>query len=607
MIQALLELFTTEEKATAMLASPIIEFIFMTLFMLFIITLILHFTLFIKIRNIRHYVKTTDRLDVEPLQTYQQQFKERQAKEAIRVDTFIQEKISSWKMFHLPVVNIIKIVNMTISVFILLGVLGTFIGLTISLGNIETTGDQLVENVAAVLAGIDVAFYTSIVGMGFSLMMTIIVKVFNTEYILTDFMLHMESLLEGQEQYGNRQMMDVSEKIHEAIVEFKTANEQSLQGIVQAFAGFKDYTSNLQQAANDLAAFNEDLTENLTTFQTLFHAMKDVTDDITEGTTALNQNFATLFSYFKKTDQRNERMMTVFEKTYEKIEKVQHAQLENFTIFNTSVDELKDFTKHIVTEQKTMHDGLQEMINEVHQLVDMIESQKQTFTDLLGDSFQTKIIDITKQLENFANHFQAIGHNIGTLPEALEVINETHTAHKKLLQDRFHELKAFNESFNQHIHEHANESANFHQQMKEAATTHQQIAENNEQLIQALNRSIEEVKQTFTKRDHQLDTNVAMVKETLANYVTSLEGTLGQKLENLLRTVDNQMYQTNDKVNREWTEMRQIANEINQNNARTNQQLLQDLTREIQTMNRRLEAFLANEVNQRQIGPNDNE
>src|SRR5699024_5163179 len=155
-----------------------------------------------------------------------------------------------------------------------------------------------------------------------------------------------------------------------------------------------------------------------------------------------------------------------------------------------------DFTKHIVTEQKTMHDGLQQMTNEVYQLVDTIESQKQTLTNLLGDSFQTKIIEVTKQLENFANHFQAIGHNIGTLPEALEVINETHTAHKQLLQDRLRELKALNESFHQHIHEHANESANCHQQMKEAATTHQQIAENNEQLIQALNRSPDEVKLT---------------------------------------------------------------------------------------------------------------
>lgn len=42
MIQAILELFTTVEKAEAMLANPIIELIFMALFIIFILTLGIH-------------------------------------------------------------------------------------------------------------------------------------------------------------------------------------------------------------------------------------------------------------------------------------------------------------------------------------------------------------------------------------------------------------------------------------------------------------------------------------------------------------------------------------------------------------------------------------
>src|SRR5699024_12500325 len=109
---------------------------------------------------------------------FEKEFEKRQAGESIQVETFVQEKISSWRMANIPVVNLIKLVQMTVSVFILLGVLGTFIGLTISLVSIETTGDQLVENVSGVLSGIDVAFYTSIVGMGFSLIMTVLVRMF---------------------------------------------------------------------------------------------------------------------------------------------------------------------------------------------------------------------------------------------------------------------------------------------------------------------------------------------------------------------------------------------------------------------------------------------
>ncbi|PIB40969.1 hypothetical protein AOA59_25880, partial [Pseudomonas sp. 2822-15] len=125
-------------------------------------------------------------------------------------------------------------IQMTVSVFILVGVLGTFIGLTMSLGSIDATGDQLVENVAAVLAGIDVAFATSIAGMGLSLIMTVLIKVFNTEYLMTDIMLKMESYLDENEQDAMGRLIDVSKAINTSIVELKDTNQQSLQNLEQA-------------------------------------------------------------------------------------------------------------------------------------------------------------------------------------------------------------------------------------------------------------------------------------------------------------------------------------------------------------------------------------
>src|SRR5690625_3724908 len=152
MIQKLLELFTTAEKAEAMLAYPIIELIFISLFTLFIVTLVIHFILFLKIRHVRHYLQTTNRFEVEPLRTIKEEFERRQSEKSFKLETFIQEQFSNWHMFQLPIVSITKMIQMTISVFILLGVLGTFIGLTLSLGNISASSDELVENVAGVLS-----------------------------------------------------------------------------------------------------------------------------------------------------------------------------------------------------------------------------------------------------------------------------------------------------------------------------------------------------------------------------------------------------------------------------------------------------------------------
>src|SRR5699024_4706699 len=174
---------------------------------------------------------------------------------------------------------------------------------------------------------------------------------------------------------------------------------------------------------------------------------------------------------------------------------------------------------------------------------------------------------------------------------------------KQLLQDRFRELKTFNDCFHQHINEHANASVRLDKQIKEAINAFREMTTNNQQIIQEMNQSIDVTKQRFTKRDQQLDTNGTMVKETLMNYVQSLEGTLGQKLEQLIRQLDQQSYQTNDQMNRAWVEMRQVADDINQNNVRTNQQLLQDATREIQSMNRHLTSLSNNMQDNRIQGP----
>src|SRR5690625_6022527 len=123
---------------------------------------------------------------------------------------------------------------MTVSIFILLGVLGTFIGLTISPESIKAGGEQLVEHVANVLSGIDVAFYTSIFGMGFSLIMTILVKMLNTEYMLTDLMLMVESNLVRDEQEGMSRLIAVSETMNESILSLQATNQDSLQSIVLA-------------------------------------------------------------------------------------------------------------------------------------------------------------------------------------------------------------------------------------------------------------------------------------------------------------------------------------------------------------------------------------
>src|SRR5699024_8837987 len=351
MLEGILGLFTTEQNVQAMLAHSMIRVIFMTLFLSFTMTFIVHLALFYKLKRLRNYLKETNRMDIEPLQSIKQQFDQRQADETVTVETYVQERFSNWRFVNVPVVSLIKFIQMTVSLFILLGVLGTFIGLTISLGSINAGGDQLVENVAAVLSGIDVAFYTSIVGLGCSLIMTFLTNVLKTEYLLTDLMLTVESILEGNEQKGFGRMIDISEAMHQSIKDLHETNKQSLQEVVDAFTGFKDYTSGLEQSAKDLAIFNDGLSENLTAFQTLFQQMKAVTDEFSEGTDHLNENFSSLFTYFDKLDEHQRQMLAHLEETSKQMNDVSGSYVSFLRAFDDTAEHLRQFTATILDRQ----------------------------------------------------------------------------------------------------------------------------------------------------------------------------------------------------------------------------------------------------------------
>ncbi|WP_042148708.1 MotA/TolQ/ExbB proton channel family protein [Paucisalibacillus sp. EB02] len=588
MVQSILEIFTSEEKAEAILSSPLIELIFMVLFLGFVITLFVHLALYTKLKKVRNYVNDTDRLDIEPLNSFRNQYEKKQQNDPVAVETFVQERFSSWRLFGFPVINLIKMIQVTVSVFILIGVLGTFIGLTISLGSINSTGDQLVENIAAVLTGIDVAFYTSIVGMGFSLVMTILLKTMNTEHMLTEIMLKVESSLEGNEENSLNRLIHVSEMINQSIVNLQETNQRSLGSIEKAFEGFQEYTTGLQQSAKDLAHFNDGLSQNLKEFHILFDDMKEVTIGFGEGTSRLNENFNSLFAYFKNIDEKNERMVQTVEGTFEKVKDLSEIQKKTLERFEGSVSELKDFTSSILQGQKGISDSFSQIINQSNQLVKRMESNNNELKNIFGSDLSSKMGGITNYLGELSRDFDRLGETISDLPEALQIINQTQNEYKHLLADRFEELKHFNRTFSNHLKEHTTESMQFERQLRDVTKTFEQVSIKNSQLMQELDSKISQMNQGFNHRENQIEASVSILKDTLSNYVSNLEGSFGNRMDQVVRSISGSMDQTNENMKREFVEIRRITEQIQQSNSQYTQRMLQELGREMQALIRQM-------------------
>lgn len=604
MVEAILTLFTSEQQAQSILANPVIEFIFTVLFVAFVAAVVLHFLLYSKLRRIRNFIHDTNSLDINPLNRFQAEYEQINKQEAVKLETFVQKKFSSWRAFNVPVVSLIKIIQMTVSIFILVGVLGTFIGLAMSLGSIDATGDQLVENVALVLAGIDVAFYTSIAGMGLSLIMTVITRVANTEYLLTDIMLKTESYLEEKEQDAMSRLIAVSETINTSIVELKESNQESLHSIVQSFKGFQEYTVGLQQSAKDLAKFNERLTNNLKDFTVIFNSMKELTDGFDKGVTKLNKNFDQLFSYFYKMDQRNERMTSAFTETYKKVADLSNSQTETLHHFQENVEDLKQYFSSIAERQEAIHVTFDRLTAQNESMVKILNDNNQQLERIFGTDLTTKLSTINTYLQELRNDFQKLGNSIVRLPDTIATINKTQGDYRNLLTYRFDELKQFNHEFMQQLQAQSAHSQAFEKYIHEASRVNDQTGMQYSQLLNEIHRTIKQLSDSVSQRDNQMETSVGVLKEQLSRYMGQVEGTLGEKLDKLIRNLGEYTADMNETLKKEWRQLGALTEENQQRNARYMQQLLDQISQELQQLSRQLPASSPDNYRVR-VGSND--
>ncbi|WP_216829752.1 MotA/TolQ/ExbB proton channel family protein [Alkalihalobacterium elongatum] len=589
MVEAILRFFTSEQQAQSIVSNPLIELIFTVLFVTFIVAIFIHFMLYSRLRRIRNHINETNSIDIAPLNKFQEEFQEKNQQDSMKVETFIQKKFSSWRMFNVPVLSLIKMIQMTVSVFILVGVLGTFIGLAMSLGSIDATGDQLVENVALVLAGIDVAFYTSIVGMGLSLIMTVVTRIANTEYIVTDIMLKTESYLEEKEQDPMSRLIDVSETINSSIVQLRESNHESLQNIVQSFQGFQEYTIGLQQSAKDLAKFNEGLTQNLKDFVVIFNSMRELTTGFDKGVTKLNKNFDQLFSYFYKMDQRNERMTSVFTETYKKIDELATSQMETMNEFQNSVVDLKSYFSSVAARQEAIHGAFDRMNAQSENLVKIMKDNNQQFERIFGDDVSSKLTGISTYLNELRNDFNKLGNAVLRIPDALESVNKTQADYRNLLSYRFDELKQYNYEFMNQLKAQSSNTQAFEKYLSDASRSYEQTGRQNHELLNEINRTITQMADSFNQRENQIESSVTALKDTMNRYVTNLEGTLGDKLDKVSRSIGDYVVDMNDAIKKEFKQIGEITEENQHRSARHMQQTMNELGQEFQMLNRQLQ------------------
>lgn len=259
---------------------------------------------------------------------------------------------------NIPVVNIISVIHMTISLFILMGVLGTFTGLTISLNSIRT-GEFTVDNISPILSGMGVAFYASIVGIAFSLILTFITRAFDAEQLLMNIMVKLENYMDNNLRKNT--FNEFVEKVETAIKKLsdsndKTINEfgktsreiiskslETMKKVYEFVEKLSDFPQEFEKSMEYMTGFNRKLKESVEGFDLIFKGFDKLTGTFNKSINSLEKKFDILDDCVRDINKGQKKVERSYADICEKLDNLTHD-------FRTSLDKSGNYEKRFLEE-----------------------------------------------------------------------------------------------------------------------------------------------------------------------------------------------------------------------------------------------------------------
>ncbi len=177
-----------------------------------------------------------------------------------------------------------KFIKRAVSLMIVLGLLGTFYGLTLSIGELVRTlaasgGIDVLDSMDSVIAGLissvrgmSVAFVTSLFGIASSILLTIVNIFFSVEDVRESVMVEMEGYLDNTLAKDLESKIETPEEIIKnelisSLHDFNTNLEQSMKEITEVLSfRFASATSGIEQFSESLLRSVERFDNSLQTF-----------------------------------------------------------------------------------------------------------------------------------------------------------------------------------------------------------------------------------------------------------------------------------------------------------------------------------------------------
>ncbi|MGL5346935.1 MAG: MotA/TolQ/ExbB proton channel family protein [Peptostreptococcaceae bacterium] len=291
----------------------------------------------------------------------------------INITSFIEEVCTGFMFKNRQILELIKTIKNASSSCILLGVLGTFVGLSIMLLSVNTS--DIINSLPASISSMQTAFITSICGIVCSIMINIALSRNDCENILVKLMLRLENILTSEITHSKG--VNLEYKINDI--------NDSIKKIGEALEGIEKF----DEISKELKAFNKEFINGV-------ESLKKLIDDSKIALSAFEQNI-------RKLDKQFSIMNLKFIKLFDKYDNQEDINKEILIDIKEACKNIYESTENQIKVRENLKILNEHFISSISQQNEIAEKYNNNI------DYDT---DLKKTINNLINTIESISNEV---------------------------------------------------------------------------------------------------------------------------------------------------------------------------------------------------
>ena len=352
---------------------------------------------------------------------------------------------------QIPLISVIKFIKETVSLFILVGVLGTFVGIYTSLVHLLGSDGVLagLDSITPVLSGMGTAFATSIVGMSFALFTTFLLKLFNAEQYLVGIMARTENYLDNELKIGQKSFMAKSFKgIEEGITRGFNRLYNINEKTYNAFKGFEEFSSQFKEAASHMDTFNKNLAASMADLNEFYQTNKKFTKNFACEINGLTDQLKQLFTGIDTMNKQEKELITFLENSYQ-MQAESSSIIENINQqFSNSQEDLKNsflmFREQLESDKQEINRTLEILKNTSNKQNELSSGLQYLYKEIgevrreVAVTFEDNVHELNQTMKGIKNSYSSeMNRNVKTFAEHVNLSNKIMTSGLDSIKNKF--------------------------------------------------------------------------------------------------------------------------------------------------------------------------